>query len=465
VQNSIVKPLELAGLCLLAAHTVFAQGTTGPTVRFETNLGNIDVVLLSGSAPRTVANFLNYVNRGSYNNTIFHRSVPGFVVQGGGFRFANGTAEEIPADPPVPNEFRVSNTRGTIAMAKLGGNPNSATNQWFFNLKDNTSGAQNLNAQNGGFTVFGRVADDASLAVMDKIAAVPVGTIPAWGQEEIPLIDYRGGSVAESHLVIVKSITVLDAMPPPAISGIVSASSFGASSFATAGSFIEIYGTNLAGNTREWVRSDFTGNRAPTSLDGVIVTINNQPGYVSYISPGQINVQVPASAPSNRDVQVVVLSRGLYSAPATLTLKPTAGGLLSPANFNVNGKRYAAAIHANGAFVANGEIAGVPAAPAAPGETIVFYGVGFGLVNPNTFPIAGQIAAGATSLATPLEFYIGEIRGQVLYAGFVPELVGLYQFNVTVPANAPTGDLPLRVVLGSETLPQTLVLPVRSAGN
>jgi uncharacterized protein (TIGR03437 family) len=171
---------------------------------------------------------------------------------------------------------------------------------------------------------------------------------------------------------------------------------------------------------------------------------------------------VPASVPSNRDVPVLVLSRGLYSAPATLALKPTAGGLLAPANFNVNGKRYAAAIHANGSFVSNGDIAGIPAAPAAPGETIVFYGVGFGLVNPNTFPIAGQIAAGSTSLTTPMEFYIGDIRAQVLYAGFVPDLVGLYQFNVTVPANAPTGDLPLRVVLGSETLPQTLLLPVKA---
>ena len=159
--------------------------TTGLVARFEldpntfNNLNNeVDEFnLVSGTtnvllfdqegqgAPLTVQNFLNYVNDGDYVNTIIHRSVPGFIVQGGGFT-AEGLAEllntntnpanaigVIPSDPPVVNEFSSerSNLRGTIAMAKLGGDPDSATNQWFFNLADNST---NLDNQNGGFTVF-----------------------------------------------------------------------------------------------------------------------------------------------------------------------------------------------------------------------------------------------------------------------------------------------------------------------
>ena len=124
------------------------------TVRFETNLGNIDVQLLPADAPKTVANFLQYANSGAFNGSFIHRSVPSFVIQGGGYTWSNSAGPvAVPSNAPVVNEFKISNTRGTIAMAKLGADPNSATNQWFFNLVDNSS---NLDNQNGGFTVFGR---------------------------------------------------------------------------------------------------------------------------------------------------------------------------------------------------------------------------------------------------------------------------------------------------------------------
>lgn len=154
--------------------------TTGKIARFEltdTTLGGgVTNVLLfdqaGAGAPETVENFLTYVNDGDYVNSIIHRSVPDFVVQGGGFTVEELSISEVPADPPVVNEFSVdrSNLRGTIAMAKLGDDPNSATNQWFFNLADN---AANLDAQNGGFTVFGEVLTDADLAPVDAIANLP----------------------------------------------------------------------------------------------------------------------------------------------------------------------------------------------------------------------------------------------------------------------------------------------------
>lgn len=135
-------------------------------VRLLTTQGAIDIEIYDkggnagSSVPRvTAANFLNYVNSGRYDNTFFHRMIAGFVLQGGGFNDDPTTTPQygtVTADAQIVNEFdsHRSNLERTVAMAKLGDQPNSATNQWFFNLVDN---AANLDTQNGGFTVFGRV--------------------------------------------------------------------------------------------------------------------------------------------------------------------------------------------------------------------------------------------------------------------------------------------------------------------
>ena len=124
----------------------FTDGIGGPSIV-------LDMALFSNRTPVTRQNFLKYVTDGDYVNSVIHRSVPGFVIQGGGYTF-NGSFVNIPTDPPIVNEFGVSNTLGTISMAKVGGNPNSATSQWFVSMGDNSA---NLDAQNGGFTVFGRI--------------------------------------------------------------------------------------------------------------------------------------------------------------------------------------------------------------------------------------------------------------------------------------------------------------------
>ncbi len=173
-------------------------------------------------APLTVQNFLNYVSDGDYINTIIHRSDPGFVIQGGGFT-AEGLADNldnppnaigvIPTDPPVVNEFSSerSNLRGTIAMAKLGGDPNSATNQWFFNLADNSA---NLDDQNGGFTVFGEVLGQSDLDTLDTIASIDIfdGT-EFFGQDaftDLPLIldDPTRTPTGDENFVRYSNITV-----------------------------------------------------------------------------------------------------------------------------------------------------------------------------------------------------------------------------------------------------------------
>jgi len=132
----------------------FATPGIHSALRFATSKGDIDVLLFTAT-PLTVANFLGYAGRGDYNNVLFHRAPVGFVLQGGGFRTyaAPNVFEKIPTLPAVQNEPGISNLTGTIAMAKVGGNPNSATSEFFFNLQDNSG---NLDMQNGGFTVFGR---------------------------------------------------------------------------------------------------------------------------------------------------------------------------------------------------------------------------------------------------------------------------------------------------------------------
>ncbi len=155
--------------------------------RFTTVLGDIDVELFGDITPETVANFLNYANTEHWDGTIFHRSVNNFVIQGGGFS-SESPFDRLETNDPVVNEFERSNLRGTIAMAKLGGDPDSATDQWFFNLGDNSG---NLDTQNGGFTVFGEITDDDGLAVMDAIAAL--NTIDAGGVQsaftDLPVVD------------------------------------------------------------------------------------------------------------------------------------------------------------------------------------------------------------------------------------------------------------------------------------
>lgn len=172
-------------------------------VRFETNLGRITFLLFPDSVtPLTNANFLNnYVDAGLYDNTIVHRSVAGFVIQAGGYKDTSGYPHVTQADP-VPNEFANDqayvgagnpvNTRGTVSMAKLGSDPNSATSEFFINLADNSS---NLDAQNGGFTTFARVIG-GGMHVADAIANLPQENASSLNSafDTLPVINTSSGS-------------------------------------------------------------------------------------------------------------------------------------------------------------------------------------------------------------------------------------------------------------------------------
>jgi cyclophilin family peptidyl-prolyl cis-trans isomerase len=140
---------------------------------FYTAGESIIVALFDTATPKTVNNFLGYVNRGNYNGTLVHRSIPQFIIQGGGYARNSATApaswREVTKLDPVQNEPGISNIRGTIAMAKLGGTRDSATSEWFFNVDSFGGNPANLNFQNGGFTAFGAVVGTAGQGIVDSI--------------------------------------------------------------------------------------------------------------------------------------------------------------------------------------------------------------------------------------------------------------------------------------------------------
>ncbi len=156
---------------LLLALCAAATQAANPVVVLETNLGDVTLELYPDSAPHTVSNFLAYVDSGYYDGTIFHRVIPRFMVQGGGF---NQDMQQQATSDPVVNEAknRLHNERGTIAMARTS-DPDSATSQFFINLKMNLS--LDWSASNPGYTVFGKVTD--GMNVVDTMVLQPTGRV------------------------------------------------------------------------------------------------------------------------------------------------------------------------------------------------------------------------------------------------------------------------------------------------
>ena len=192
--KSMPKLFAVPALCALLAVPLNA---VADTALIKTPLGDIKIELLTADAPKTVANFVKYVQNYKYQKAFMHRSVPGFVIQGGGFTFDGTSPVGIVPFDAIENEFRISNMRGTVAMAKAPGNPDSARSQWFINLADNSVP---LDTDNGGYTVFGRVTE--GMAVADAISQLQI--IDASGPyAELPVIDYVPGKyLTEANLVM-----------------------------------------------------------------------------------------------------------------------------------------------------------------------------------------------------------------------------------------------------------------------
>lgn len=202
------KPLAVATLVALLSMPLLAsaqgQGPAQPAqdrpiVVIDTSAGPITVQLEPARAPRTVENFLQYVDAGFYDNTVFHRVIPEFMIQGGGFA---ADLKEKETRGPVKNESRavspraLSNARGTIAMARTR-DPDSATAQFFINLVDNSR----LDTYGGGYTAFGSVIE--GMDVVGKIAQVPTG------RSEATVSTGQGGESEKTVLADVPTQTIL----------------------------------------------------------------------------------------------------------------------------------------------------------------------------------------------------------------------------------------------------------------
>ena len=170
--SGLRRGLLLAAAALFASSTVLAQGASAPRVKLATSAGDIVLELQATKAPKTVENFLAYVKKGHYNGTIFHRVIPGFMIQGGGFDKAMA---QKPTEKPIENEATngLKNDRYTVAMARTP-HPHSASAQFFINVNDNAFLNHTAPTQQGwGYAVFGRVVEGQD--VVDKITAVPTG--------------------------------------------------------------------------------------------------------------------------------------------------------------------------------------------------------------------------------------------------------------------------------------------------
>ena len=161
-------------LILVAACFTSQAAVAGPKVEFKTTMGNFVVELDDVKAPKTTANFLNYVKSGFYNGTIFHRVIDGFMIQGGGF---TPDLSQKPTNGPIVSEAQngLKNNRYTIAMARTS-DPDSATSQFFINVNDNAA-LDYPNAMGNGYTVFGKVISGTQ--TIDAIRKIPTMVAPA----------------------------------------------------------------------------------------------------------------------------------------------------------------------------------------------------------------------------------------------------------------------------------------------
>jgi uncharacterized protein (TIGR03437 family) len=263
------------------------------------------------------------------------------------------------------------------------------------------------------------------------------------------------------------TLTPTAAGSTPAITpnGVVSAGAFGGFPSVAPGSWMEIYGTSLSATTRLWTGADFTGSQAPTSLDNVKVTIGGQAAFIDYISPTQVNAQVPSTTPTGQQQMTVSTSVGTSSA-YTINVNALEPGLLAPSTFVVGGKQYVVAQFGDGVtyVLPPNAIPGLPSRQAKPGETIIIYGIGFGPVldsGDQNIP-AGTVVTASNKLANSFAMDFGGVTATLQYFGLAPNYVGLYQFNVVVPSVANNDLVPLAFKLNGAGGSQTLFTAVHN---
>jgi uncharacterized protein (TIGR03437 family) len=274
------------------------------------------------------------------------------------------------------------------------------------------------------------------------IGVRPAGLVPGTYTASVGL-GYSGSSAG--GVTVPVTLTVAGT-GPPSIASVQDAES--ANTTVVPGEWVAIYGANLAGTARIWGANDFGSNGTlPTQLDGVGVQFGGLPAAVYYVSPGQIDVQVPSGLSGS--VPVVVTFRGASTAPFTVNAGTHAPSLfVYIAGSNV----YPAATHADGSLIGDPAIQ-AGSSKAKPGESITLYVNGLA-------PSQGGVLIGApVPYADPVTVTIGGMNGSVSFAGLVAP--GLFQLNVQVPPNITTGDYPLTITSAGQSSPGRVILPIQ----
>ena len=222
--------------------------------------------------------------------------------------------------------------------------------------------------------------------------------------------------------------------------------------------YVEIYGTNLATGTRSWRGSDFNGPRAPTSLDGVSVSVNGKPAYVYYVSPTQININTPEDTATGAVNIQVTNSLGVSNLGSAMRTR-VSPALQSVPSFTFQGRAHVVAQTPDfRSFIGRqGMVQGVDFIPARPGDSVILYALGCGPTNPPTE--AGVAASANAPLALPFELRIGGVRAPVTFAGIVAGTIGLYQINATIPSVL-TGDQPIELLVDGVSNNQNLHIAI-----
>ena len=219
-----------------------------------------------------------------------------------------------------------------------------------------------------------------------------------------------------------------------------------------ANTFVTIKGNSLAATKRSWAATDFAGGKLNSSLDGVSVTFNGTPGYISFISPAQINVLTPTDM-ANGPVSVVITNNGLASTAVNVT-----GAPVGPAFFLINSDKYVAATHADGRVIGPTTLIANVTTPVKPGETIVLYANGLGVTLPAV--ANGALVTTAIPLAATPTVTVGGMTATVSYAGLSAS--GLYQINVVVPAGLSDGDAAVVVQVSGASSPSGALITVQN---
>ncbi len=248
------------------------------------------------------------------------------------------------------------------------------------------------------------------------------------------------------------------ALPPIRGRPIPLSPSFGGNAGFSSNTYLEIYGANLASGTRSWGGADFNGSNAPTTLDGTSVTVNGRPAFIYFISPGQINIDTPEDTATGPVAIQVKTAVGLSNA-VTANRSRISPTLQTVPQFSIGGKQYVVALTPDfKSFIGKpGMLAGVSFAAAKPGDSVSIYALGCGPTTPATQ--AGVIAAQSSALTLPYQVKIGGVTALVTFAGMVRDSIGLYQFNVTIPAVA-SGDQTIELIIDGVPNAQNLVITI-----